>query len=60
MLGPHQSPIDFVWINPTNSIILEWWKIHSYLLKIEKIEKKNFKLKKICENACLERKWQVY
>ena len=35
MLGPHQSPIDFAWINPTNSIILELWKklIHAYLKK---------------------------
>ena len=40
MLGLHQRPIYFAWINLTNSIILELWKIHSCLLKIEKIEKK--------------------
>ena len=35
MLGPHQSPIYFAWINITNFIILILWKIHSYLLKRE-------------------------
>ena len=53
-VGPHQNPIDFARINPTNSIILELWKFHSCLLKIEKIKK--IKSKKIYENACLERK----
>ena len=38
-VGPHQNPIDFARINPTNSIILELWKFHSCLLKIEKIKK---------------------
>ena len=33
MLGPHQSPFIFAWINITYSIIMELWKIHSCLLK---------------------------
>ena len=33
MLGPHQSPFIFAWINITGSIILELWKIHLCLLK---------------------------
>ena len=41
MWGPHQNPIDFAWINLTNSIILELWKIHSCLFKIKR-NKKSF------------------
>ena len=34
MLGIHQSPIYFAWINPTNSIILELWRQPLCLLKM--------------------------
>ena len=43
MLGFHQRPIYIAWISPTDSIILELWKIHSCLFKI----KRN---RKLCEN----------
>ena len=33
MLGPHQSPFIFAWLNITDSIISELWKIRSCLLK---------------------------
>ena len=33
MLGSHQSPFVFAWLNVTDSIILELWKIRSCLLK---------------------------
>ena len=38
MLGSHQSPTYFAWINPTNSIVLELWKlhVHAYLKKSRK------------------------
>ena len=39
MLGPHQSPIYFAWINPTNFIILELWKLPSCLSKIKESSK---------------------
>ena len=42
--GPHQNPIDFAWINPTNSFVLELWKSNSCLFK------KSRKMKKIFEN----------
>ena len=32
-VGPYQSPIDFAWINHTNSIVLELWKLLSCLFK---------------------------
>ena len=51
MLGPHQSPIYFAWINPTNSIVLELWELSSCLLKIKEIILKS---KKICESAYLK------
>ena len=40
MLDPHQSPIDLVWINLTNSIVPKLWKWHSCLYKIKR--KKNY------------------
>ena len=43
MLGPHQSPIDFVWNNPTNSIILELWKKKNPFMLIKK-KRENRKL----------------
>ena len=36
MLGPHQNLIYLAWIGLTNFIILELWKIHSYLCKIKR------------------------
>ena len=39
MLGFHQRPIYIAWISPTNSIILELWKIHSCLFKIKRNRK---------------------
>ena len=38
MLGPHQNPFIFAWINITDSIILELWKnfIHAYFQNILK------------------------
>ena len=36
MLDPHQSPIDLVWINLTNSIVPKLWKWHSCLYKIKR------------------------
>ena len=36
MLGPHQNPIYLARINPTNSINLELWKLHSCLCKVER------------------------
>ena len=32
-VGPLPKPVYFAWINVTDSIILELWKIHSCLLK---------------------------
>ena len=32
-VGPPPKPVYFAWINITDSIILELWKIHSSLLK---------------------------
>ena len=32
-VGPPPKPVYFVWINVTDSIIPELWKIHSCLLK---------------------------
>ena len=50
MLGPHQSPIYFTWINITNSIIFGIMK-DSFMLKkkIKEYEKIVWKSKKICE-----------
>ena len=36
MLGSYQSPIDFAWINSTNSIILKLWKSYLFLFKIKR------------------------
>ena len=35
-VGLPPKPIYFAWINVTNSIILELWKIHSLLIKIKR------------------------
>ena len=45
MWGPYQSPIYLAWISLTNFIILELWKIHSYLFKNQEKQKNYFKIK---------------
>ena len=35
-VGPPPKPIHFAWINITDSIILELWKIHSCLCKVKR------------------------
>ena len=47
MWAPHQNPIYLAWINITNSIILELWKIHSSLFKIKRNRKNILKLMKV-------------
>ena len=53
MWGPHQSPIYLARISLTNSIILELWKLHSCLCKINR-NKRLFETRK--ELKLLERK----
>ena len=52
-VGPHQSPIDFTWINLTNSIVLKLWKLSSCLFKNKEKQKIIWKKPKWNQN-CLK------